>query len=255
MKKVVSVAAPFLMGSFSLGVPAQAPPPLPPQKAVVIAATPATASPCPQLEIQSPAGRTLRDGQPVTFGANISGGDPNVTPIIVWNISAGSIRDGQGTRRIEVDSTGAGANREIVADLWLGGYAPECSIQATATVKVVGPAKMVDEFGELPIEAEAERLNAFAAGAASTGDSVFVIVYAGRNRVRGYASAALQRIRRHFSAPEMQMPRISTIDGGFREQPGFELWLVPVGAEAPKLTPTVDRKEIVYPRTIPVRKP
>src|SRR5690349_15486899 len=75
------------------------------------------ASPCPQMQIQGQA-RSVREGQPVILTARITGGDRNVTPSILWNVSAGSIRDGQGTVRVEVDSTGAGEYRAIEAELW-----------------------------------------------------------------------------------------------------------------------------------------
>ena len=110
--------------------------------------------PCPRVSVQSQGGRTVRDGQVIYFGANIAGGDPKAQPTILWSLSAGVINDGQGTRRISVDTTGAGdtPDREVKADLWVGGYAPECVLQATAAVKVIAPAKKFGEFGELPAE-------------------------------------------------------------------------------------------------------
>ena len=40
--------------------------------------------------------------------------------------------------------------------------------------------------------------------------------------------------------------RITTIDGGFREVPITELWIVPPGAEPPKPTPTIKPDEVVH---------
>lgn len=251
MRKAVFVVSPALVVLSALCFNAQAPPPQKPMPK----ANEAAASPCPKVEIQSSQGRLLRDGQPVTFGANISGGDPNVIPTIIWNVSAGSIRDGQGTRRIEVDSTGAGTYREIVADLWIGGYAPECASQATAAVRVVGPAVKVGEFGDLPADKEGEHVASVAAAVSQTNDNLYVIAYAGRTNVRGYAYNALRRIKASFVAAGLSAQRIGTIDGGFREQSAYELWIVPEGAEPPRPAPTVDRKEIVYPKTTPARKP
>jgi hypothetical protein len=215
--------------------------------------------PCPTVQIQAPGGRILRDGQPVTFAANIAGGDPNVAPTIVWNTSAGTIVGGQGTKSIHVDSTGAGSNREITADLWLGGYAPECAVQASASVRIAGPANKVDEFGELALEKENERIAEFVSTLPQVSDHIQIFAYAGRNSVRNYTSTALRRIRTQLVANGVANERISITDGGFREQPAFEFWLVPEGADAPKPTPTIDRKDIVYPaapkRTAPVKKP
>ena len=35
--------------------------------------------------------------------------------------------------------------------------------------------------------------------------------------------------------------RIVSVDGGYRERPAFELWLVPSGAQLPTPTPTIKR--------------
>ena len=241
-------------GFLAVMVPGQAPPPKPEP------ANAAAVSPCPKVDIQAAGGRVLREGQPVSFGANIAGGDPNVVPTIVWNVSAGSIVSGQGTKSIQVDTTGAGQYREIMADIWLGGYSGECVVQANAAVKVVGPAIKLDEFGDLAGENENEKLTSAAAAIAQNTDNIVLIGYAGRTNVRGYAATALRRMKAHFGTLGVPSDRVGTLDGGFREEPGYEIWIVPVGAEAPKPTPTVDRKDIVYPRaapvkTTPVRKP
>jgi hypothetical protein len=150
-------------------------------------------------------------------------------------------------------STGAGSNREIVADLWIGGFAPECTAQTSALVRVAGPPSQVDEFGELPMEIENERLTAFVSALPPANDHIVVIAYAGRNSARGFASNGLRRIRTQLAAAGVPSDRISITDGGFREEPAYEFWLVPEGSEPPKSTPTVDRKEIVYPKAAPVR--
>ena len=258
MKRIVFAATPALFGTFLPCLIAQAPPPpLPPEKAPLLSVAP---GPCPTVQIQGPSGRIVKDGQPVTFGVNLAGGDPNISPTIVWNTSAGTIVSGQGTKNIHVDSTGAGSNREIVAELWIGGYSPECSVQASAAVRVAGPAVKADEFGELQVEKENERLAVFASGLPQANDHISIIAYAGRTNVRGFTANALRRVKTQLMSAGISAERISTTDGGFREQPAFELWLVPEGSEAPRPTPTVDREDIVYPRatptrTTPVKKP
>lgn len=251
MRKVVfGIAVVPIVLSLAVFAQDEPPPPAPPQKV-----EPVTASPCPKITIQAPAGRILRDGQPVAFAANLTGGDPSVTPIINWSLSAGSIRDGQGTRQIHVDSTGAGANREIVAELWVGGYASECgTFQATASVRVAGPATKVDEFGDLAVEQESERLANLASVISQTNDNVYIFAYAGRTNVRGYANTAARRLRTQLVTSGVPAGRVAATDAGFREQPTYEIWIVPEGADPPRPTPTVDRKEIVYPKTTPVKK-
>ena len=196
----------------------------------------------------------------MSFIVQIKGGDKNVTPSILWNVSAGSIRDGQGTIRIDVDSTGAGEYRAIEAEIWLGGFPPECPAQSQPyRINIIPPASKLDEFGAISVDDENEKL-ALAVRAAQFGnDKVYVIGYAGRTSERMFASTSLRRMRDQILKSGFPAARVGAYDGGFREQPAFELWVVPEGAEPPKPTPTIDRKDIVFPpinRTRPAtRKP
>ncbi|MFL6469114.1 MAG: hypothetical protein ACJ72Z_14245, partial [Pyrinomonadaceae bacterium] len=255
MKSRLFATTPLVCCLFAFVFTAQAQPQPKPERPVPVNPGVEAPVPCPKLEIQSASGRTLRDGQPAAFGANIAGGDSQITPTIIWNISAGSIVDGQGTRSIKVDTTGAGQNREIIAEVWVGGYAAECSVQASASIKVVGPASKVDEFADVSVEQENEKLLGVANALSNTNDHVFLIAYAGRTNVRGYASTSLRRMTSQLKTIGLPPDRISATDGGFREQPAYEIWIVPVGAEPPRPTPTIDRKEIVYPKTTPTRTP
>jgi hypothetical protein len=213
------------------------------------------ASPCAQVQIQSQA-RAVRDGQPVSFTARITGGDRNVTPSLLWNVSAGSIRDGQGTARIDVDSTGAGEYRAIEAELWLGGYAPECPAQSMPfRVNIVPPAAKFDEFGAVSLEMESEKLGLAVRAAQYVTDKVYVIGYAGRKSERMYANTALRRMRDQLLKSGFPAPRINAFDGGFREEAAFEIWIVPEGAEPPKASPTIDRKDIVFPPVTRTTRP
>lgn len=123
----------------------------PPAKPPAAAPTPI---PCPKLVLKNPNPQYFREGATVTLMLEMTGGDPNVTPTIIWSVSAGLITAGQGGRRVEVDSSGAGAAGQLVAEVWVGGYAPECSPKATTTVRVVGPAMLLEKFGQMPVEDE-----------------------------------------------------------------------------------------------------
>jgi hypothetical protein len=204
--------------------------------------------------VQPVARQLIRDGDKVVFSANIAGGDPKVVPTILWNTSAGVIAEGQNTRRIIVDSTGAGStpDREIKADVWIGGYAPECVSQSSATIKVTPPATKFGDFGELPPEAVAKNLKALADFLATTPDTVWIIVYSGRNSERGYAASRAKQMKEMLVADGVSARRIIAIDGGYMEQPLFDFWIVPFGAQPPQPKPTIDRREIVNPR---VRRP
>jgi hypothetical protein len=65
----------------------------------------------------------------------------------------------------------------------------------------------------------------------------------------------LKRIKAQLLASGLQYERLAFIDGGFREEPAIELWIVPVGSDAPRAKPTVNAREIVYPKTTPAKKP
>ena len=120
--------------------------------------------PCPNVSVQPQGAQLVRDGQSVNFAANIVGGDPKIQATMLWSTSAGTIKQGQYTRSIEVDSTGAGStpDREIRADLWVGGYAPECLLQASAKVKIIAPPVKFGEFGEVKPDVLTVNLKALA---------------------------------------------------------------------------------------------
>jgi hypothetical protein len=213
--------------------------------------------PCPQVTVQVQGAQTLRDGQTAVFAANIAGGDPRVQPTLIWNTTAGAIRQGQYTRRIEVDTTGAGAtyDRELRGEVWVSGYANECVLQASAKVKIIPLPVKFGEFGEVSPEVLKTNLDALAKYLAESPDNLYVIGYAGRKSERGLAATWLRRIRDELVAAGIANRRIAALDGGFREEAVFDFWIVPVGAEPPRPAPTVNRNEIVYPRTPPQKKP
>ena len=216
------------------------------------------AMPCPNVSVQAQGARSVRDGQSITFGANIAGGDPKAQPTILWSTSAGVITEGQGTRRIVVDTTGAGdtPDREIKADIWVGGYSADCVLQASSTVKVVGSAKKFGEFGDLPAETVTFHLKTLAEFLSNNAtDNLYIIGYAGRKSERGFAGNALRKMRTELTAAGVSPRRINAVDGGFHEEPLFDFWIVPPGAEPPRPAPTVDRREIVYPKTSPAKRP
>ncbi|MGH9946823.1 MAG: hypothetical protein ACRD6X_06475 [Pyrinomonadaceae bacterium] len=213
--------------------------------------------PCPSISVQAQAARQVRDGQPVFFAAKITGGDPQIRPTLIWNLTAGSMKNGQGTTRLEVDTTTAGSafDRKIVASLWVGGYAPECSPEASAEVNVIPPATKFGEFGELPATAVTENLKALATFLSQSNDNVYLIAYAGRKSERSFAYTWIRKIRDELAANDVSARRVIGLDGGFREEPLFDFWIVPIGATPPRPAPTVNRNEIVYPSPPSRRKP
>jgi hypothetical protein len=211
------------------------------------------ADPCPKIDVKAP-NQPIRDGVPVKISANLAGGDKKVSPMFDWSISAGVISSGQGTPSIEIDTTGAGSERMIYATVLLGGFAPECMSSGTATVTVAGPAQKVDEFGVMPEAELSQRLTSFLGSVAQT-DQAYIFAYAGRTNVRGFASSSLRQIRAEALKTGIPSERLITIDGGYRDDAGYELWIVPIGSEAPRPSPTVSARDIVFPKApAPARK-
>jgi hypothetical protein len=193
--------------------------------------------------------RQIRDGQPVVFNTRIDGGDPKAVPVIIWNTSAGLITAGQGTRQITVDSSGAGSapDSEIKAQVWVGGYAPECLLQASASVRVTPPASRFGNFGELPAKDVSANLKQLSDFLSRSRDNVWLIVYAGRNSENGFAASRAAKIKSELIANGLEPRRIIAIDGGYMEKPLFDFWIVPLGARPPQPKPTIDRSEIAKP--------
>ncbi|MFN2501561.1 MAG: hypothetical protein ABR530_06080 [Pyrinomonadaceae bacterium] len=231
-----------------------------PRPSVSVSPTPTpepSAVPCPTVTVQAQPAQPIRDGQPASFTLNIAGGDPKVVPMILWSTSAGTVKQGQNTRRIEMDTTGAGGtyDREIKAEVWVGGYAPECLLQASASVKIIAPAVKFGEFGELDSKTVSTNLKALAAYLSQSPDNLYLIAYAGRKSERGYAFNWIRRMKDELTAAGIEPRRIIAMEGGFREEPLFDFWIVPLGAEPPRHAPTVNRKEIVFPpKTAPPKK-
>ncbi|HEX8068651.1 MAG TPA: hypothetical protein VF546_01785 [Pyrinomonadaceae bacterium] len=68
----------------------------------------------------------------------------------------------------------------------------------------------------------------------------YVIGYDGRHRRLRDTVFNLDRVRNHLvEARGLPGARVVTIEGGTREQPALEFWLVPAGATPPAATPTV----------------
>lgn len=129
----------------------------------VTVASPDCVPPCPTVNVDCPSGITPA-GQPVTFTANVSGGDPAVTATYNWSVSAGTISSGQGTPSITVSDTAALGSQTITATVQVGGYPPECQTTAScsAQIGVVAACRKFDEYGNIAFNDEKARLDNFA---------------------------------------------------------------------------------------------
>ena len=90
--------------------------------------------PCPTVSIVC---RSKADAKgPLTFEANVQGGDVDLVPTYQWSVSAGKISAGQATKKITVDATGV-SDEFVTATVLLGGVDPLCPATASCTIELV----------------------------------------------------------------------------------------------------------------------
>lgn len=208
---------------------------------------------CPTITVSCPD--TVGVGQPVTFTANVSGGDPNVTATYNWTVSAGTITSGQGTSSITVDTTGASGT--VTATVDVGGYDRSCSASnsCTTSIPVEAKARKVDEYGNIKFNDEKARLDNYAIELQNDPTAQgYLVCYGGRTGRTGEAQRRCDRAKNYLvSTRGIDASRVVTVDGGFREELTVELWVVPSGATPPAAAPTVDPSE-VKPTRAPTRR-
>ena len=205
--------------------------------------------PCPTLSVDCPT-ELVEVGQPITFSANASGGDPNASLSYNWTVSSGTITSGQGSSRITVDTAGLSGGSSVTATVELGGVAPECNRTASCTtqLRVTPVCRKFDEYGDIAFNDEKARLDNFAIELQnSPGSTGYIIAYGGRKpRRANEAQARADRAKDYLvNTRQIDSGRIVTVDGGYREDLTVELWICPTGAQTPAATPTVDASEVM----------
>jgi PKD domain len=208
---------------------------------------------CPTVTVSCPD--TVPVGSPITFTANVSGGDSSVTPTFNWTVSAGTISSGQGTSSIMVDTTGVSGT--VTATVDVGGYGRECSTSNSCTTSLPPEAKArkIDEYGNIRFNDEKARLDNFAIELQNDPTAQgYLVCYGGRRGRTGEAQRRCDRAKDYLVTTRgITADRIVTVDGGFREDLTVELWIVPQGATPPPAAPTVDPSE-VRPTRAPTRR-
>jgi hypothetical protein len=212
----------------------------------ILGAAPQQAAPaadCPTLTTSCPD--SVDADKPMTFTANVSGGDPNVTPTYNWTVSAGTIESGQGTSTISVNTMGLAPDSTITATVDVGGYDRECATSSSCTGVMLAKveAHKIAEYGTLPLKAEQAKLDDFFLEFYNSSETrVYIYAYGGRASRPGDARKAAERAKSYLVGKrELDAASVTIVDGGYREEPTIELWIVPNIAEAPEPTPTVER--------------
>ena len=197
---------------------------------------------CPTVNVSCPAS-AVSGGAP-TFSVEASGGDGAVTPTFNWTVSNGTISSGQGTPSVSLDL--AGASGSVTATVDVGGYDRSCSTSASCTTSIeqAPQARKVDEYGKLAARAAEARLDNFALELMNDPMAqAHILGYRAHAGRAGDGSKAATKAKDHLVKKRgVDASRVEAVDGGTRDVPTIELWVVPSGAMPPAPTPTVKAK-------------
>lgn len=201
---------------------------------------------CPVTKVTCPDMVYIND--PLVMTANVGGGDSNVTPTYNWSVSAGTIESGQGTSTIAISTKELSEDQSVTATVELGGYSRDCgygqsAASCTTSVMKRAEARKLDEYGKLLPKDENERLDKFTMELQMDPTAqAYIIAYGGRVSRAGDAQKLADKAKGYLVTKRgVDRDRIVTMDGGYREQPAIELWLVPSRASLPKPTPTIKK--------------
>jgi len=198
---------------------------------------------CPDVRLTSPD--IIKEGEPLTFTANVTGGDPAVTPTYNWSVSAGTISSGQGTSSITVDTKGLGG-QSCTATVDLGGYDRTCSSYAssTASIDMVPKTELHIEGNYMTPVSYMQDASKFAgdfmsAYYASETTKAVIFFYPGKTDTK--AAAKIKQMtattKTAFAAMGMKPAMYKIITAGKRGNTSYEMWIVPKGGEEPVATP------------------
>lgn len=204
---------------------------------------------CPTVRVSCPD--MVEAGADLPFTAEVSGGPSGVTPTYNWTVSAGSIRSGQGTSTIVVDTEDTGG-QTITATVDVGGFARECATSSSCTASVEKEAAPAVKFGEYvtrDLSANKEQLDEFVLALQNDPEAQgYIIAYGGRtSRPEDAQKAADNATDYTMNTRKMDGARTLSGVGGYREEPTIELWIAPPGGAPPMATPTVAPEDVKPP--------
>ena len=201
---------------------------------------------CPVTKVTCP--ETVYTTDKLRFTAEVQGGDAKVTPTYNWTVSAGSIELGRGTQSISVSTRSLSDGETVTATVEVGGYDRECGYgqvvsSCTTSVMKKPEARKLDEYGKLTSKEENDRLDKFTIELQLNPTALgYIIAYGGRASRAGDAQKAADKAKDYLvNKHGIDSGRIVRVDGGYREEPAIELWIVPARAQFPKPTPTVKK--------------
>lgn len=208
--------------------------------AIVVRECPPPIIRCPVVRVICP--ENLEEDAPVIFTANVSGGDPAITPTYTWTLSAGTILSGQGTDTITIDRRGV-AGQTVTATVQIGGYDQTCAATATCSLAFtpLPETRRFDEFPSIAFDDDKARLDNLAIELQnSPGAQGYIFIYAGDRGRPGQVERLIGRTRNYLVTTRgIDATRLVIVNGGTRRgaNPTFELYIVPPGATPPVARP------------------
>ena len=206
---------------------------------------------CPQISVSCPA--HSKDGQPFTFTARVSGGDPNIVPVYAWEVSAGKIIEGKGSSTITVLSEGSGG-KSFTGTVSVSGFDPACP--ATASCSFINEnnvplSRRLGSYWTRSKRIQIARLSAFAVELGNQPGALgYLLVYPGQRGNSRESQYAATRAKEYLVKTHgLDAGRIVIVGGGFKAALTVELWIAPTGAMPPAANPTVDSGTLKVKRT------
>ena len=203
-------------------------------KSVLVVPCPPPAVVCPNVSISCPT--SIVADQPLTFSSSVTGGT-GAANIYNWEVSAGTIIEGQGTPTIKVDTKGL-AGETIRATLTMGGLPLNCSDSCAVQVPLPpGKCRKFDEFPDIERNDEKARLDNYGIELQNDPTSTaYVTVFPGRSAKSADAQRRIARIVDYLvNSRGIDSRRIVTRVGPARDQLMVELWACPQGITPPPL--------------------
>ncbi len=194
-------------------------------------------------------------GVSATVTAEFEGGytGDKYAPNYNWSVSAGTIVTGQGTPSItvEVGRQDNGALSVTLERTFMEAHFPEVQRSASCTFGVVPlpQARMIDEFrtGGKNCEEGFARLDAFFNELANNPMDEGLIVIYGDTRDSKAAGRRAKQLSNHFTFRKFDRSRVRFVRGIERDGGATQFWMVPVGADLPKIDEASDATNITPP--------
>ena len=190
---------------------------------------------CPLISV-SPV-EPASTGQTHIYKAYVENGDPLVTPKFNWTVWEGKITSGQGTSEVSVETDGS---KSFTVTVEVTGYAANCLNTASISTIIHRPrSTKFDDYGDLKFSEERLRLDQFGWRLHNEpGSKGYIIIYDATDTRKSSVRERGERAKKYL-IKERGIPdtRIVIVNGGRREKRSVELFITPLGASPPTITP------------------